>query len=231
SSGRPHLMLLLALSLFAPLADDPQPLMLETLDRYAKLDSFSSTLVHQDSSGLFPGSFTQELKWKKGGRFELIVTKPNKKKLEPGSQGGYAPDFYSDGEQVHSFWKGNAQASTPIKPPENTSPGWEVSGGPILSFLVDSGVSKFYKNPPPHITLTFTWGPRVKWQGEEVREVKMAMTQGDVTLPIYMFLTKDAKEFVGYEWETGKAKLGWMHYTNRKENPVLPLTLGTRPKA
>ncbi len=223
-------MLLLALAALLPLADDPQQAMLGTLDRLAKLDSFAATLVHNDSSGLFPGAFTQELKWKKGGQFELLVTKPNKQKLVPDGLGGYAPNYYSNGTDVLSFWQGRAQATGSIKPDPGTSPGWEVSGGPIVSFLTDTGVSKFYKNPPEHIKLSFTWGERLKWQGEEVREVQMVMTQGDVTLPISMFLSKDAREFVGYEWETAPKKAGWLHYTHRKENPSLPATLGAPPK-
>ncbi len=224
-------MITLALTLLLPAFDEPQQALLDSLSRYATLNSFSATLIHDDSSGLFPGSYIQDLKWKKDGRFELLVTTPNKKKLGPGPIGGYAPDYYSDGAMVSSFWKGLPQTTGPFTPPDNTSPEWEVSGGPILSFLVNTGVAKFYKSPPPGVKLVFAAGERVKWQGEDVREVTLEMTQGSVTLPIFMFLTKSGREFVGYEWPSSNSKRGFMHYTKRVENPPLPDTLGTHRKA
>lgn len=43
-------------------------------DTYQGLQSFSMRIEHQDSSGLYPGRYTQTQRWRKGGRFELLVS-------------------------------------------------------------------------------------------------------------------------------------------------------------
>ena len=94
-------ILVVASSLLAP--PTPQSVLKGAINHYKTLKSFSMTIQHSNSSGLFPGVYTQSLKWRKGDAFELLVTK--KTDYQPTSErpGGVAPNYYcSDGATVTS---------------------------------------------------------------------------------------------------------------------------------
>ncbi|HWA84184.1 MAG TPA: hypothetical protein VG820_12145, partial [Fimbriimonadaceae bacterium] len=126
---------LAALLLLAP-APSPVDDLLHALRNYQKLDSFSATVEHQDASGLYPGHYTENLKWRKDGRFELKTVQKSDFKPVEHNPGTIAPDWYCDGSYVAWIDSGMPKRTTPITPDPNTSPGWEVSGGPILSSLM-----------------------------------------------------------------------------------------------
>src|SRR2546426_457749 len=64
----------------------PLELLRQVRDHYRSLSSFAMRIEHQDSSGLYPGRYTQRLRWRRGGHFELLVTSKENKRV---------PDFYA----------------------------------------------------------------------------------------------------------------------------------------
>lgn len=203
-------------------------LLINTLARYRTLNRFTMTIQHQNSSGLFPGAYTQQLKWRRGGKFTLLVTAPANPNVER-----QAPNYYADGKRVVSDMPGSKQRFVDgIVPEPNTSPGWEVSGGPILSILQNTTNSRrFEEKTPAPIALTF--GPRAQWRGHKVREVVMHRTdtsaQADV--PVSFFVEPTGRAFYGYEWSPQKGALGYVVYSNQNFNPALPDALGKAPAA
>jgi len=53
---------------------DAMALFFEVDKHYRGLESFSMNIEHHDSSGLFPGNYSQSLSWQKGKRFDLGVS-------------------------------------------------------------------------------------------------------------------------------------------------------------
>ena len=77
-------------------------------------------------------------------------------------------------------------------------------------------------------------GPRTKWHGYRVRE--LLMKNGE-TSPYYprgyffsTFLDATQPKLIGIE-TNALHKIGWALYTNQKEKPALPKTLGQAPTA
>src|SRR5690349_15382533 len=77
-------------------------MLTEVRSHYQNLNTFAMTIEHQNSSGLFPGKYAQTLRWRKGGRFELLVTRPN-----PDAQAYKAPDYYANGKEILLVFPGN----------------------------------------------------------------------------------------------------------------------------
>ena len=113
-------------------SDDAWKTLSSVIDGYTKHDTFQCTLVHDNSSGLFPGRYEQSLKWKKGGRFELKVTKPTTFTPREGNPGSVAPDFYSNGKEVTAAFTNRPWTQDEIQHDKNSMPGWEVSTGLLL---------------------------------------------------------------------------------------------------
>src|SRR5207247_1627536 len=112
----PVLGLLLMTATPAP----PLNLLQQVRDHYRSLSSFAMRVENQDGSSLFPGRYSQTLRWRRGGRFELRVTSKGNTRV---------PDYYADGKQVLSIRPGNVWITGELMPDANTMPGWEVSGG------------------------------------------------------------------------------------------------------
>jgi hypothetical protein len=220
----------LALLFAACLQDaEPRAALVELQKSYAALTSFSATIVHHDDSGLFPGDYTQELKWRKGGRFELVVTKPSGYTASLGAPGSSAPNYFADGKSVVSIHSGGKRSSDSLEVRENMAPGWEVSGGPVMGWLQSTPLSKLVMNPPKDIRIEYEFAKTASWQGEKVKEILMRWTAGPQTVPISFYLSRDGKSLVGYAFSR-EGRTGWCHYKSQKMNPPLPESLGTAPK-
>lgn len=186
------------------------------------------TIRHKDSSGLFPGSYTQELRYLKPGRFELKVKTKSKFNPTEGAPGALAPDYYSDGKTVASVRDKAVVSTNPVTPEPNTMPGWEVSGGPILGWLMDSPSSRAYIDPPAELKTTLRFGSRTKWQGEDVREILLTMGDSKTGLVVSFFIDRLGRRLVGFEWSPG-GRIGFAHYSKQEFNPKLPSNLGEAP--
>jgi len=229
-------------------AETPQDMLTQVRDHYGSLSSFSMQITHQDSSGLYPGRYTQHLQWRRGtqvegsrGHFVLRNMSPSNKTLREdlvttndGTQNAprTVPDFLADGRHVRSLWPGGKQTTDWEAPQPNSVPGWEVTGGSILSWLQDTPTGRFYLTPPPGVTLQWSIGPRTLWRGQKVQELLAQVTNQGQTDTSSYFLSATSPTLVGFEWRTGKSgggKIGYALYTNQKENPPLPTTLGNAP--
>jgi len=196
----------------------------EVLTHYQSLETFATTIHHEDSSGLYPGKYVQSLKWKKGGHFELKVTKPASNATRT------APDFYADGKQVTKLAAGVA-TTDPLETRPNFSPGWEVAGGPILSSLQRTETLKMLLEPPAGFSTEYRWGTIDKFDGQPVRDAVLVWKAGEMENEIHLYLAKSAPQLVAISFRSsdGKTK-GQMVYRDQQENPKLPDTLGQAPK-
>jgi hypothetical protein len=207
--------------LAAAVQPTPLDLLKQVRDHYQSLSSFSMRIEHQDSSGLFPGRYSQTLRWRRGGRFELLTTPKGNKKV---------PDFYADGRQVLWIRPGNEWTTGELVPDRNTMPSWEVSGGPIVSWLQNTHSGRFFFDPPQQMPLAWSSGPRVEWRGHRVREI-VGKQIGRDREPGISFLVDDRHRLlIGLEHHSN-GKLGWSLYADQKLNPKLPSGIGNSPAA
>ena len=203
----------------APKPLSPLQMLGHARAHYQGLSSFSMRVQHQDDSGLFPGAYTQKLRWRRGGRFVLRVTAQDRSE---------ASDFFADGRQV--VYSVNGRPMTPsLTIPPNDAPGWEVSSGEIMGWLQDTPASHFLFSPPPGMALTWTFGPRTVWHGMKVRELQGHISNQGHTGVMALFLDPSGTLLLGHEGETTDGKPGYALYLDQTDNPPLPATLGTAP--
>lgn len=220
---------MLAIGLLLPAQSDGARATLEFVrDRYLQMNTFAMTIVHRESSALYPGEFTQVLMYRKQGRFMLKVVKPSKFVPKLNEPGTLAPDFFSDGKSVVSRWPGGGTQTHPLDLGDGGMSGWEVSGGPILGWLVGTPTAKGYFDPEPPLKTTFRFGTRRSWQGEDVREIVLTFGEPGVGLPFSFFVDPKASRLIGFEW-TRSGITGWAHYRDQRVNPDVPEDIGRPP--
>jgi beta-lactamase regulating signal transducer with metallopeptidase domain len=201
-------------------------------DYYQSLSSFSMRIENHYTSGLFPTEYAQTLRWRKPDRFELLVTS----KQDAGPAGNRAngdqsvPDYRADGRQLITATPNGRRFVGAITPEPNTEPGWEVSAGPILSWLQNTESGNWMldgKALPPH--WQFGRGPRTMWHGYHVRELLGRNTGTSRYYPhgwySSMFLDAEKPILIGEE-TNAQHRIGWALYADQKANPILPQTLG-----
>jgi hypothetical protein len=220
--------LAIASALFAP--PTPQDALKGAIDHYKTLKSFSMTIEHKDSSGLYPGSFTQTLRWKKSAVFELLVTKKSSVAPSPGKS--LTPNCYCDGgPDVTSVFADGTRQDRPLAHGPETSPGWEVTGGLIFSSLLGSPSADLFSNLPAEMNAKWSFGNTTKWNGEAVKEIVLSASSGTQRMKASFMLSKDGKRLVGFSWDNGGGRPGWARYKNQVENGPMPKDLGKAPKA
>jgi hypothetical protein len=207
------------------LAESARDALRAALDHYRTLDRFQMTIRHHDSSGLFPGDYAQTLRWKKGGKFELVVSKPVSSANTPSR----APNYYANGREVVSVGPNGQRSTDEIVPSENTSPGWEVTGGPILGALQGTHMMKFLFNPPAGLTASYEFGGKSLWEGRPARTIVGTFRMGSSTETVHFYLAKDAPRLLAMMVFRNGKETG-ARYVDQKENPTLPESLGTPPK-
>jgi len=215
---------MLALLALTVVQQSPVAMLDAVRAHYRSLYSFSMTIENHDASGLFPGDFTQTLRFRKGNRFELRVTKANPKDVsKPGTK---APDYYCDGTIVWTKWPGQLLSEhSALNRNPNNIPGYEVSSGMILSWLLNSPSADFFLRPPAGMKIDFTFGKAVTWRQLDVRPVVLTMEQSKDVVAATFYCSRQGDHLVGLEW-TNNGKVGYAKYLNQVENPKLPATLG-----
>ena len=187
----------------------PVELLQMVRSHYESLNQFSMTIRHQDTSGLYPGSFTQKLAWKRGGPFTLSVVSPGNQKV---------PNFRATGQQVISTYPDGRKLTAGLQIDPNTSPGWEVTGGLILSFLQHTPLSEFFLHPPKGMEIAWSYGSRTNWKGMKVKELVATVAGGGHSEPVHFFINEAGKQLIGFEWK-GNGKLGYAIYSDQQEKP------------
>lgn len=197
-------------------ADDPKQALLDLRNSYAKLESLSVELEHDFSSGLFPGKFRQELLFSKKLGFRLTVKAPKGEARPEGSPYDY---YYSAGKQVITQRDGE-QFTADLNTDANRMPGYEVTGSLMLSWMLESPSSKRFFDPPKGYKFEYSWGSRTEWHGQKTKEIVLKITQTEAKEgpEVWMFLSEDKKKFLGHEWKS-QGKVGYLLYTNQKDNP------------
>ena len=196
---------------------------------YEALTTFSMVIEHKDSSGLFPGSYSGELKWRKGGHFQLTVTRPSDFVASESKPGMKAPDFYADGRNVVAVGAAGIRSTKPLAEEEVTMPGWEVAGTLVLSWLEGTANGKLVTNPVEGFKVEYSDGSRTEWQKTKVKELILTVKFGGEKQDASLFVSEDGHQLVGMEWKVG-TKVGYYWCLNQKENPKLPANIGEVPK-
>jgi len=144
-------------------------------EHYQSAGSYSTRIVNDFSSGLFPGYYAQELAWKSPATFTLKLTSPRSTTRKPGAIAGTGDpdDFYGSGETIHEV--GPSFPSTGPRVRFNSMPGWEVSGGFVISWLERTPTGGMFDHMPadfpPGTRIDLTWGNRSTWHNHAVREI------------------------------------------------------------
>ncbi len=194
--------------------DSAKDVFLTTMEHYSKLDSLSVDIDNDNSSGLFSGKYRQQLAFKKGKGFKLVSTELYSGKRPE----NVSPDYYCDGTTVTTV--GRLEGTRALNKDANIMPGYEVSGGLIMTWLLDSPTKSFFSKPPSGIEVTMAWGSRKTWHDEKVVEVVLTatMVSQKESSVVSIFLDPEHKKMIGDEW-TREGKTGWMLYKNQKDNP------------
>lgn len=212
----------LLLTLAAPAT--AQETLLNTLKAYQNLKSFSMRIVHDNSSVVFPGQFVQTFKWKKGNRFELVVTKPPAGPERPA-------DYYCDGKTVLSL-RASGRTSQALKYDKGASPGFETSTGILFWALVWPQRMDQIKNPTKEYAakISFEFGTTTTWKGYKVREVQMVNRKEKRRHLSSFFVSPDSKRLIGFQWQPRPGAFGTAQYLDQKFDPGLPASLGKGPR-
>lgn len=184
---------------------DAKQVLESVIRNYQDAKEFRAHLTHHNSSGLFPGDYEQDLVWNAPKTFTLKVTKASKADRT-------APDYISDGKTVKSMRSGKLERSDSVEIPDNTSPGWEVSGGMAMSWLMKTQVGSFFLTPPPNFTVKYRFGDTKEWQGTPVSEIIGDFTMDGNPVPIHIFLNPSRTALVGLSTESPQLT-GYMKYT------------------
>ena len=220
----------------APKPLSPVQVLGQVRAHYQGLSSFSMNIQHYGDTGMYPGPYSQQIQWRRGGRFELRNTSPQNKALHEDSSPSptytpqSVPDFVADGTQVVYILPSGHRRSGQEAPQPNVVPGWEVTGGMIVGWLQDTPTSHFFFNPlPPGVTLTWSFGPRTVWRGLKVRELQGHILNHGHVSAFSLFLDSSAPMLAGAAGEAANGKPGYTLYLDQKENPPLPAALGNAP--
>ena len=214
------------LLIIATQSSEPQAALERVRDRYRGFSSFSMTIEHKDSSGLFPGQYKQKLVWSKGGKFELTTTSSAGAGKNSNAAGRKAPNYYADGKSVVSVHPDGKRSSSGLVPDQNTSPSWEVSGGLILSWLQDTPAGKFIFNPPGDLKTSWAWGTEKSFRGLAAKEI--VLTWGGTDHKASLYISPDENQLLGMVMERPGQK-GWAVYKDQQSNPSVPKGLGIPP--
>lgn len=193
---------MISIAALLPLVTGQTELLWAASRYYGSLKRFEATIEHSDSSGLFPGKYTQKLVWTGPGKFTLKVVKPSSAKVK-------APDYIADGQIVKSIQNGKTIRQESAQPRPMTSPGWEVCGGLALALLQKTPSSKMILNTPKEFKLTWKRGPTKSWKGVAVRELIGSFDKKET---IHLFFDAAKPAIVGMQSLSGPK--GWMIYRN-----------------
>ncbi len=205
----------------APKPQTPQQLLGQVRAHYQELSSFSMQVTHQYSSEGNPSADTQQLRWRRGGRFDLHNI----------SLGGVArPDIYADGSQVVSVLPSGQRKTEALTLPPNRNPvsPWPAAGE-ILLWLQSSPLGEQPFRPQPKNVATWQFGPRTSWHGQKAKEVRLKGLLPGRTGQVSFFVDEAAQTLIGVEASQPDGKRWDDFYTDQKENPPLPATLGSAP--
>ena len=181
--------------------------LLESLKaRYEKLQTLSVTIEHHNSSGLFPGEFTQSLKWKGKDCFSLNVIKRGNSS---------APDFSSDGSTVTEKSKDGGVKTYPVSKSQNVSTPYGVSGGLIMSWLLKDPSVQMLLSPPAGMKIEYSLNEKSKWQGQDVKSLGLKMVIGAQSMNITLYVSQDGQHLLGMQGDE-KMKMGYMKYEGEK---------------
>jgi hypothetical protein len=198
----------------------PEELLRAVQVHYKNLDGFAMKIEHYDSSGLYPGRFDQTLRWRKGGRFELTISSPDNQKV---------PNFYADGVQTLALYPDGRRSIGELRPDPNTAPGWEVTGGLIVSWLEHTESCEKVFHPKEGLFVQWELGPRVQWRDHPVVEIVGVISNQDKLSTLSFFVNPEEKRLIGLETLAGDRTHAAL-YLAQKENPDLPDTLGVFPQ-
>jgi hypothetical protein len=94
-------------------------------------------------------------------------------------------------------------------------PGYEVSGGPILWWLLKSPAADILTNPPAGLKISGKWGQSKMWHGVKAKQIDLLTSRGTEHQTMTLYLSENGEEFLGYETNMN-GKNGYLIYTHQK---------------
>lgn len=219
--------------------DAAKKFLLNTVAQVQRAKSFEATIVHEDSNGLYPGRFTQKLRWQEKVGFDLVV-------VDRGTAPATLPNYFCRDGRVVSQFRDMRRTVQSAKPEPNTTPSWEVTGGLNLTFINQSPLldalfaepkpiksSDKLQIPPdakvPEIpVLTYRFGEARRWQGQSAKEI-VASVGGDNPYTFSIFVHPTGRYVLGMEASKKDGGVGRMEYKDIKVNGEMPSDLGVAP--
>ena len=205
-----------------PKRQTPQQLLAQVHARYKGLASFSAVETRQGNFASSPGGIVQQLQWHRGGRFVLRRTTPD---------GEWWPDIYADGSrELAVFPKNGKQKIRALSASASEFQEWPVAGGQILEWLQATPKSEQAFSPNLDKTIIWQYGPRTSWHGRKAEEIIATGPSPKKTGEISFFVDGSRRELIGVELLSPPNGKSWDYsYTDQKDNPTLPTTLGIAP--
>lgn len=205
-----------------PKPQTPQQLLAQVHAHYKGFASFSTLVTRRGSFTAESGGIVQHLYWRRGGKFEMQRTSPDSAKW---------PDIYSDGSRVVSVFPKNGKRKVePLSLSPDMLPEWPVAGGELLEWLQSTPASEQAFSPNLDKTIIWRYGPRTSWHGQKVKEIRVTGPSPKQTGQISFFVDESHQELVGVELLSSPNLARWDYtYTDQKEDPPLPATLGDAP--
>lgn len=199
----------------------PQQLLAQVHAHYKGLASFSTLVTRRGSFTAESGGIVQQLRWRRGGRFDLHRALPDSARW---------PDIYSDGSQVVSVFPNGKRKTQDLTLSPNRLPEWPVAGGELLEWLQSTLASEKAFSPNLDKTIVWQFGPRTSWYGQKAKEIRVTGPSPKRTGQISFFVDESTQELIGFEQLAPPNLTRWDYsYTNQKAKPPLPATLGTAP--
>ena len=202
-------------------AETPQEMLTQVHAHYKGLASFSTLVTRRGSFAADPGGIVQQLRWRRGGRFDLHRTIPDSARW---------PDIYSDGSQVVSVFPNGKRKTQALSLSPDMAPEWPVAGGTILQWLQSTPLSEEAFSPHLDKTIVWQFGSRTSWHGQKAKEIRVTGPSPKRTGQISFFVDESTQELIGVELLSPPNLARWDYlYTNQKANPPLPATPGSAP--
>lgn len=202
--------MLTALALATVVQASPASLLQAVRDRYRRFDSYTATVERDTKLKPYPGHYTQSIRWKGQGHFDLMASKKDQ---------ATTPSMWRVGSSGGATWPGPLTESDVVS---FALPKFEASQNQVLAWLEASPDSDFLLNPPPGTRVTLSMGSATSWHDMAVRQIHADIDGRDMTAE-NVYVSADDRWLVGIEFFQ-KEPMGYLIYSNQRENPIVVLT-------
>ena len=206
-------MLLIAVASLLGQRVPPEDLVKALVSHYLKLKSYSAKVIHHGDFISDVKDSIDTLSWLGPKRFELTSNKES------------VPKITCDGRRIITIIPQVAPIPEPYDAEAQRVAPWESRGGIVLSLMMRGPMAQQMFKPSKPVKASFAYGKELRWHDLPISEIVETITAQGATVNVSYYLSPDYKQIVGMESSSGPEHI-WTQYTEVKENPELPKTLG-----